>query len=172
MHILLPFLNQRKGENGGRVFVSWPNLRERMYQAWGPNPRPSAFQVVRAFDRPSVPGLKDIWKQGINGDFLFWNVGIYNSGKFETLIALQNDLRWLLLHTWFSKFPRGRSPGPPYKKRYSGKFWISSFIQPLRHTATPALPYWSKKKKTLLSRHLPMSRTTSPAPFFSYITVM
>ena len=51
----------------------------------------------------------------------------HNSGKFEILIALQNDLRWLLLHSWFSKFPRGWFPGPPYKKRYTGEFWISFF---------------------------------------------
>ena len=37
----------------------------------------------------------------------------HNSGKFETLNALKNDLIWLLLHSWFSKFFRGRTPGPP-----------------------------------------------------------
>ena len=60
----------------------------------------------------------------------------HNSSKFETLIALQNDLRWLLLHSWFSKFPRGRPPGPPYKKSCTGKFWISFFYPnsaPRRH---------------------------------------
>ena len=41
----LPFLNQRKGENGRRIF-SWPNLNERMFcRTWGSNPRPSAYQA-------------------------------------------------------------------------------------------------------------------------------
>ena len=98
-------------------------------------------------------------------------IGIYNSGKFETLIALQNDLRWLLLHTWFPKFPRGRSPGPPYNKKYTGKFWISFFYPTSVLCPSPSPPpSHTDTKKTLFSRHLPMSRTTSPAPFFSYIT--
>ena len=36
-----------------------------------------------------------------------------NSGKFETLNTLQNDLIWLLLHSWFSFFFPGG--GPPTK---------------------------------------------------------
>ena len=37
----------------------------------------------------------------------------HNSGKFETLNALQNDLMWLPLHSWFSKFFGGGPPDPP-----------------------------------------------------------
>ena len=55
----LPFLNQRKGQNG-RIIFSWPNLHERMCRAWGSNPQPSACQDVRTCDRVSAPGLKDI----------------------------------------------------------------------------------------------------------------
>ena len=55
----LPFLNQQKG---GMVkeFVSWPNLHERMCRARGSNPRPSAYQAVRASNWASTPGLKGI----------------------------------------------------------------------------------------------------------------
>ena len=56
----------------------------------------------------------------------------HNSGKFETLIALQNDMRWFFLHSWFSKFP------PSLQEEILGKFLGShSFIQPLRYAATP-----------------------------------
>ena len=81
-----------------------------------------------------------------------------NSNKFETLIALQNVLRWLLLHSWFSKFPRGRPPGPPYKRRYMGKFWISfnyPTSAPRRHHPHP-LSYWYKNAQ-IFARHLPMT---------------
>ena len=37
----------------------------------------------------------------------------HNSGKFDTLNVLQNDLLWLLLHSWFSKFFGGGPPSPP-----------------------------------------------------------
>ena len=81
-----------------------------------------------------------------------------HSGKFETLIALQNDPRWLLLHSWFSKFPRGVAPGPAYKKRYTGKFWISLFYPtsaPRRHPLPP--PIIILMQNTLLfAGHLPM----------------
>ena len=82
------------------------------------------------------------------------------SGKFETLIALQNDPRWLLLHSWFSKFPRGLAPGPPYKKRYTGKFWNSLFYPTSvlrRHSPPPPTTpssYWCKTR--LFVGHLPM----------------
>ena len=99
-----------------------------------------------------------------------------NSGKFETLIALQNDPRWLFLHTWFSNFPRGSPPPPPplppdhpTRRVTWGNFGSHSSIQPLPHAATPP-PSYTDTKKLLFSRHLPMSRTTSPAPFFFYIT--
>ena len=37
----------------------------------------------------------------------------HNSGKFETLNALQNDLIWLPLHSCFSFFFSGEDPRPP-----------------------------------------------------------
>ena len=40
----------------------------------------------------------------------------HNSGKFETLNALQNDLIWLLLHSWFSFFFTGEDIRAPYNK--------------------------------------------------------
>ena len=79
----------------------------------------------------------------------------HNSDKIETLIALQNDPRWLFLHSWFSKFPRGRSPGPPYKKRYTGKFGISFFCPtfvPRRHPTSLSSAHTDTK--TLFARHL------------------
>ena len=48
----------------------------------------------------------------------------HNSGKFETLIALQNDLRWLLLHSWFSKFPRGRPPRTTLQEEIHGEILV------------------------------------------------
>ena len=36
----------------------------------------------------------------------------HNSDKFETLNTLQNDLIWLLLHSWFSFFSGGGPPDP------------------------------------------------------------
>ena len=75
----------------------------------------------------------------------------HNSGKFEILIALQNDLRWLFLHSWFSKFPWGRSPGPPYK-RYTGKFGISFFYPtsvPRRHPHLPLISSLIQKRYLL-----------------------
>ena len=37
---------------------------------------------------------------------------LHNSGKSATLNTLQNDLKWLLLHSWFSNFFRGGPPDP------------------------------------------------------------
>ena len=45
----------------------------------------------------------------------------HNSRKFETLNALQNDLIWLVLHSWFSKFFEGGPPDPPTRGTH-GKF--------------------------------------------------
>ena len=80
---------------------------------------------------------------------------IDNSGKFETLIALQNDLRWVLLHSWFSKFPRGRPPDHPTRRDTRGNFGSHSFIQPLRHAAIPSHTD-TKKNMSLFARHLPV----------------
>ena len=80
----------------------------------------------------------------------------HNSGKSEILIALQNDPRWHLLHSWFSKFPRVCPPGPPYKKRYMGKFWISFFYPtsvPRRHLH-PLSSAHTGTKTLLFARHL------------------
>ena len=66
----------------------------------------------------------------------------HNSSKFETLIALQNDLRWLLLHSCFSKFPRGRPPRTTLQEVMHGE--ILGLI--LSHTDI----------KMLFSRQLPM----------------
>ena len=38
----------------------------------------------------------------------------------QTLNALQNDLIWLLLHSWFSEFFGG---GPPYKRYTWKRVW-------------------------------------------------
>ena len=106
----------------------------------------------------------------------------HKSGKFETLIALQNDLRWLFLHSWFSKFPRGRSPGPSYKKRYKEKFGISFFYPtsvPRHHPHSPLISsYWYKN---VICWAIDMiiydfvicgfiGRIISIDPLFSYIT--
>ena len=56
----------------------------------------------------------------------------HNSDKFETVNPLKNDLIWLLLHSWFSKFFRQRTPGSPYN-RYTWKHYVSFLITPLLH---------------------------------------
>ena len=52
----VPFLNQRKGNNGLRNFFMTKFSYERMYWLLGSNPRPSAYQAVRASDWASAPG--------------------------------------------------------------------------------------------------------------------
>ena len=52
----------------------------------------------------------------------------HNSDKFETLTALQNDLRWLFLLSWFPNFPRGGSPDHPTRKDTRGNLGSHSFI--------------------------------------------
>ena len=59
------------------------------------------------------------------------------SGKFETLMALQNDPRWLLMHSWFSKCPRGWPPDHPTRTDTRGHFGSHYFIQPLCHADIP-----------------------------------
>ena len=76
----------------------------------------------------------------------------HNSGKFETLIALQNDPRWLLLHSWFSKFPRGRPPDLPTRKDARWNFG-SRFLSNL--CATPPPTSHTDTKTLLFARHLP-----------------
>ena len=82
----------------------------------------------------------------------------HNWGKFETLIALQNDLRWLSCILGFQIFP-GRGPlppGPPYMKRYTGKFGIS-FFYPTSAPHRPPPPSSAHADiKTLFARHLIM----------------
>ena len=56
----------------------------------------------------------------------------HNSGKFETFNALRNDLIWLLLHSWFSKYFSGEVPRTPLPyNRYTWKHYVSFLITPL-----------------------------------------
>ena len=94
-----------------------------------------------------------------------------NSGKFETLIALQNDQRWLFLHTWFSKFPRTTLP-----ESYMGNFWISFFYPtsaprrpPPPHTHTPL--FWYKKCRYFLGICL-WAELPLPPPFSSTLLLL
>ena len=85
-----------------------------------------------------------------------------HSGKSEILIALQNDPRWRLLHSWFSKFPRGGGggvPDHPTRKDTRGNFGSHYFIQPLRHAGTPHPPppiIILMQNTLLFAGHLPM----------------
>ena len=55
----------------------------------------------------------------------------HNSGKFETLNILQNDLIWLLLHSWFSFFSGG-GPLDPLQQVHMEKLNLFS-----NHTSAP-----------------------------------
>ena len=73
-----------------------------------------------------------------------------NSGKFETLIALQNDLRWLLLHSWFFKILSGEAPRTTLQEEIHEKILDHSFSQPMRHAATPSQTDTKQKRCYLL----------------------
>ena len=82
-----------------------------------------------------------------------------HSGKFETLIALQNDPRWLLLHSWFSKFPGGggggeRGPRTTLQERIHGKILDLIILSNLcaNHPTIIIL----MQNTLLFARHLPM----------------
>ena len=105
--------------------------------------------------RPASKTFKSMEWMGTFSSETFANR--HNSGKFETLIALQNDPRWFLLHSWFSKFSRGRSPHHPTRRDTLGNFGSHPFIQPLCHTTMPPPPHSHTDTKTLLfARHLSM----------------
>ena len=55
----------------------------------------------------------------------------HNSGKFETFNALQNDLIWLLLHSWFQNFSE-EDPWTPPTRGTLGKIAFL-FFTPLLH---------------------------------------
>ena len=124
------FLNQQKGENGRRIFFMTKSPRKNM-------PRPSAYQAVRASDWASTPrpSHKDIlkiveWMGTFSSET---SANRHNSGKFETLIALQNDLRWFLQLSWLSK--SGGGPRITLQEEILGLILLSNLCAtpPRRH---------------------------------------
>ena len=74
--------------------------------------------------------LRYVFKSMKNGDFRHeTSTSRLNSGNRKTLIALQNDLNWLLLYSFFPIFPEGKAPAPPTRKL--GTPASHQLIQPL-----------------------------------------
>ena len=157
----MPFLNQRKGENGFRFFFMIKSPRKNV-PGVRIEPATVCLLGIRASDRASTPGLKDIYKHGINGEFriLLWN--ICKTGIIQVNLRLKSRCKMtrngFSCILGFQNFPGG---GPPHKKTYTGRFWISSFYPTsAAHRQTrppPPNPSIILMQKTLLfAGHLPM----------------
>ena len=138
-------------------------------------PRPSAYQAVRASVRASAPSRKDILKivEWMGTFFSETSANRHNSGKFETLIALQNDLRWLLLHSWFSK--SGGGPRITLQEEILGVFLLSNLcatLPPPSHTDTKTLLFAMIIYDFVIRGFICslLAELPLPHPLFSYIT--
>ena len=110
-----------------------------------------------------------------------------NSDNLKTLIALQNGLKWLLLHSRFSKFSEESGGGPRTTYKKAGKTSISSTNPTLfPHSVTKwsndtfsfYLPViakirslWFVIRNFIYWQLVTRSTSCSPPPPFSCITV-